>query len=87
MFVGLPLKKSVSFVVVRLGLNGKLCVLDSSKLCTLFLSTKKQRYRILLTQQVIPIVQHILFQEQSVLVAKEEVKYAVIFEGYIFPVM
>ena len=80
-FVGLPLKKSVSFVGLRLCLTGKLFVLDSSKLYTCFLSKKMKRYRILLTQQVIPIVQHILFQAHSVLAAKEEVKYAVIFEG------
>jgi len=39
-----------------MGLIGKLFVLDSSKLYTRFLSTKKKRYGILLTQQVIPIV-------------------------------
>jgi len=40
-FLGLPLKKSASFVVLRLGLIGKLCVPDSNKLYTLILSTKK----------------------------------------------
>jgi hypothetical protein len=41
----------------------------------------------LLTQQIIPIIQHILFQAQGVCVAKEEVNYAVISQGYIFSVM